>query len=87
MQKFFDHLLFVSTIFFTVYSQLIIRWKASSAGPMPSGFFEIVQYTWTLLLNPWVLTGVVSTFFAGVSWMLTMTKFEITYAFPLVSLN
>jgi multidrug transporter EmrE-like cation transporter len=40
-----------------------------------------------LLVNPGVLSGVAATFFAGVSWMLAMTKFEISYAYPWMSLN
>jgi drug/metabolite transporter (DMT)-like permease len=34
-----------------------------------------------------VVTGIIATFLAGVSWMLAMTRFEISYAFPFVSLN
>jgi drug/metabolite transporter (DMT)-like permease len=38
-------------------------------------------------MRPWVLSGLFSTFLAGIAWMLAMTKFEISYAFPFVSLN
>ena len=87
MQKTYDHLFILATIVFTVYSQMIMRWQVSSAGPLPNGIFEKVTYVWSLLINPWVFTGIMATFFAGVSWMLTMTRFEISYAFPFVSLN
>ena len=76
-----------STVIFTVYSQLIMRWQVSLAGGLPQEFSGKFQYIGSLLLNPWVLSGVVSTFLAGVSWMLAMTKFEVSYAFPFVSLN
>jgi drug/metabolite transporter (DMT)-like permease len=46
-----------------------------------------VHYIVALLLNPWVISGIVATFLAGISWMLAMTKFEISYAYPFVSLN
>ncbi len=77
----------VSTIVFTVYSQLIMRWQVQLAGPLPTPFSGKLSYVAQLLLNPWVLSGVVATFFAGISWMLAMTKFEISYAYPWVSIN
>jgi drug/metabolite transporter (DMT)-like permease len=82
-----DHVYILSTILFTVYSQLVMRWQVSLAGPLPADTAGKAAYIGHLLLNPWVVTGIVSTFFAGVSWMLAMTKFEISYAFPYVSLN
>jgi drug/metabolite transporter (DMT)-like permease len=75
------------TIVFTVYSQLILRWQVSEAGSAPADNLEKINYIFKLLLRPWVITGIVSTFMAGISWMLTMTKYEISYAYPFVSLN
>lgn len=86
-QKIVDHIFIVSTIFFTVYSQLIMRWQVSSAGSLPSDYSDKFKFIFSLLINPWVISGIFSTFLAGVSWMLAMTKFDISYAFPFVSLN
>ena len=82
-----DHAYIFATIFFTVYSQLIMRWQVSQAGALPSDTVEKIYYIWHLLLNPWILTSIVATFLAGVSWMLAMTRFEISYAYPWISLN
>ena len=87
MNRLIDHAFILSTVVFTVYSQLIMRWQVSAAGPLPMHISEKIGYVLNLLLNPWVLSGIVSTFLAGVSWMLAMTKFEISYAYPFVSLN
>lgn len=85
--KISEHLFIILTIIFTVYSQLVMKWQVSLAGALPPTTTGRIDFIVSLLLNPWVITGVVSTFFAGVSWMLAMTKFEISYAFPFVSLN
>ena len=85
--KIYDHVFILMTIFFTVYSQLIMRWQVGNAGNLPTDTPGKISFILALLLNPWVITGVASTFFAGVSWMLAMTRFEISYAFPFVSLN
>ena len=85
--KLYDHIFILMTIVFTVYSQLIMRWQVGNAGNLPADTSGKLSFIFALLLNPWVLTGVASTFLAGVSWMLAMTRFEISYAFPFVSLN
>lgn len=64
-----------------------MRWQVSLAGAPPTDFVGKTNYVVALLLNPWVISGIVATFFSGVSWMLTMTKFEISYAYPFISLN
>lgn len=87
MTKTHDYLYIFLTIAFTVYSQLIMRWQVLAAGPLPSDIEGKLSYVGHLLLNPWVVSGVVATFFGGISWMLAMTKFELSYAFPFVSLN
>jgi drug/metabolite transporter (DMT)-like permease len=87
MTKLIEHSYIIMTVFFTVYSQIIMRWQVAVAGPLPGDLYGKVGYILNIMLSPWVLSGVVATFLAGVSWMLAMTKFEISYAFPFVSLN
>jgi drug/metabolite transporter (DMT)-like permease len=64
-----------------------MRWQVSKAGQLPVELIDKVQYIASLLINPWVMSGILATFAAGVSWMLAMTKFEISYAYPFVSLT
>jgi len=75
------------TILFTVYSQLIIKWKISTAGPIPETITNKAYFIGSLLISLWVVSAVIATFFAGISWMLTMTRFELSYAFPFIGLN
>lgn len=87
MTRLWDHTYIFATILLTVYSQLVMRWQVSAAGEVPSDLHGKVRFIALLLINPWVLTGLVSTFLSGVSWMLAMTRFEIGYAYPFISLN
>ena len=82
-----DHIFIFSTIVCTVYSQLIMRWQVSAAGQLPVDMPSKISFIVNLLINPWVLSGILATFLAGVSWMLAMTKFDLSYAYPFVSLN
>lgn len=87
MSRLSDHSFIVSTIACTVYSQLVMRWQVGEAGELPQDGLGKARFIAQLLMNPWVLSGIVATFLAGVSWMLAMTRFEISYAYPYVSLN
>lgn len=87
MSAIMNHGFILGTVLFTVFSQLVIRWQVSLAGPLPPSLDGKLWYVLTLLFNPWVLTSIFVTFLAGVSWMLAMAKFEISYAYPFVSLS
>lgn len=82
-----DHAYIVSTIIFTVYSQLVMRWQVSQAGELPVDFMGKVGFVGQLFLNPWIFSSITATLLAGISWMLAMSRFEISYAYPWISLN
>ena len=82
-----DHVAILLTIGFTVYSQLIMRWQVTAAGSLPAEVGGKLQFVWVLLLQPWVISAIVASFLAGVSWMLVMSRFELSYAFPFMGLN
>jgi len=75
------------TILFTVYGQMVLKWQVGLAGPLPGGSVEKVTFLLWLLLNPWVLSGFCAAFLASLAWMAAMTKFQLSYAYPFMSLN
>jgi drug/metabolite transporter (DMT)-like permease len=86
MNRALDHLYIFAMVFLTAYSQVVMRWQVGHAGNLPVGLPGKIQFVIGLLLNPWVISGIIATFFAGVSWMLALTKFQISYAYPFTSL-
>jgi multidrug transporter EmrE-like cation transporter len=80
------YLYIFGTIFFTVYGQLILKWQVSQAGLFPADTPGKIWFILRLLLNPWVMSGIVGAFLAFLSWMAAMTKFELSYAYPFMSL-
>jgi multidrug transporter EmrE-like cation transporter len=82
-----DHIYIFATLFFSLYSQLIIRWQVSSAGELPNDFIGKFYFLLSLLFNPWIFSAILSTFLSGLSWLLVMSKFEISYAYPWISLS
>jgi len=87
MNRVIDHLYIFLTIIFAVYGQLIIRWQVSLNSGLPPDFQGKLSFICSMLLNPWVITAIVATFCSGISWMLAMARFDISYAFPFMSLN
>ncbi len=74
------------TLFFTVYGQLVLKWQMGGVGPLPSGGFDKLVFLLSQFLNPWILSGFVAAFLASLAWMAAMTRFEIGYAYPFMSL-
>ena len=70
----------------TVYGQVIIKWRVRRAGSLPFDFSSKVFFLTRLLIDPWVISGMLVAFLAGVSWLTAMTKFELSYAYPFMSL-
>ncbi len=77
----------LGTVLFTVCGQIVMKWQVSKAGALPGGFLEKVYFLVGLIRNPWILGGIVAGFLAFLCWMAAMTKFELSYAYPFMSLS
>ena len=75
------------TIVLTVYAQLIIKWQVSLCGPLPEQTIEKIKFLFLLLLNPIIISGFISAFLASLAWMAAMSKFDLTYIYPMTSLS
>lgn len=80
------HACIALTLFFTIYGQLVLKWQMGMAGQLPAGGGEKLVFLLRQLLNPWILSGYVSALLASVAWMAAMTRFELGYAYPFMSL-
>ncbi len=74
------------TLLFTVYGQLILKWRINSLGSMPEDTITKLKFLMQALVDPFILSGFVSAFIASLFWMAAMTKFEITKVYPFMSL-
>lgn len=82
-----DYLYILTTIGFTVYGQLILKWRIEKFGPLPSDTFEKLRFLISLLFDPAIFSGFAAAFLASLAWMAAMTKFELSHAYPFMSLN
>ncbi|EXI69229.1 MAG: Undecaprenyl phosphate-aminoarabinose flippase subunit ArnF [Candidatus Accumulibacter adjunctus] len=89
MQARFDipgHVYIALTLLFTVYGQLVLKWQMGSVGPMPAGTLGKLQFLLLQFLNPWIMSGLASAFLASLAWMAAMTRLDLNYAYPFMSL-
>lgn len=82
-----DYLYILMTILFTVYGQLVLKARVVVAGPLPAPPADKLAFLLALFLDPWVLSGFFSAFLAAICWMAAMTRFELSYAYPFMSLS
>ncbi len=80
------YLYILLTIVFTVYGQLVIKWQIGGAGSLPDAGGEKLKFLLSQFMNPWILTGFGAAFLASLAWMAAMTKFELSFAYPFMSM-
>jgi len=75
------------TILFTVYGQLVIKWRMSIKGALPEAFDDKIVFLVKNLFDFWIITGFVGAFLAALAWMAAMTKLELSHAYPFMSIT
>lgn len=87
MSRPIDYIYIVLTVAFTVYGQLILKWRISKFGLLPSDNIEKIKFLVGLLFDPAIFSGFAAAFLASLAWIAAMTKFELSHAYPFMSLN
>lgn len=75
------------TVFFTVVGQLLIKWQMARVGKLPDPLGEKLFFLLNCFLYPWIVVGFFSAIIASLCWMAAMTKFNLSYAYPFMSLS
>jgi len=78
--------LVILTVLFTAYGQVIAKWRVRQAGFLPADFSQKLIFLTRLLLDPWVISGMMAAFLAGILWLSALTKLDLSYAYPFMSL-
>ncbi|WP_085520534.1 EamA family transporter [Tuberibacillus sp. Marseille-P3662] len=77
----------IGTIVFTVYGQLILKWRMNQTEGLPEDLWDKFLFLFKLVFDPFVFSGLAAAFVAALFWMAAMTKFAISYAYPFMSLS
>ncbi len=88
MQFILNHFYLFLAISFGIASQLIIKWQMSAFNFNDyETMYDKFIFAFSMLLNPYIMISLVLTLLAGVTWMIAMTKFDISYAYPFTTLG
>lgn len=74
-------------ILFTVYGQLVLKWRMNLKGELPAELGDKLFFMAKLFIDPWLISGFAAAFVASLFWMAAMTKFELSFAYPFMSLS
>ena len=77
----------IVTILFTVLGQILIKWQTMHAGSLPIGWPERLVFFLHLVLNPWIIVGLLSAVVAACAWIMAMTRLPLNVAYPFVSVT
>jgi multidrug transporter EmrE-like cation transporter len=75
------------TVIFTVIGQIMLKWRMDKLGALPSELFNKILFLAKAFMDPFIIISLGSAFIASVFWMAAMTKFDISYAYPFMSLS
>lgn len=81
-----EHLYIFGTIIFTVYGQLILKWRISVYGSLPDQLLDKLFFLIRALCDPFIISGFAAASIAALCWMAAMTKFDLSYAYPFMSI-
>lgn len=88
MQFILNHIYIFLTIIFAVSSQLIIKWQMKNISLEDTiSMYDKFLFAFGMLLNPYILLSIILTLLSGLSWIITMSKFDISYAYPFTALG
>jgi len=87
MKLILDYSYIALTIAFTVYGQLILKWRMNDLGELPQGCLKKITFLVYLVFDPWIFSGFFAAFLASLAWMAAMTRFDLSHAYPFMSLN
>ena len=72
-------------IAFTVYGQLILKWRLPHLGEVPVPAGAKLGFLLKSLLDPFIFSGYASAFIASFFWLLALSKLELSHAYPFMS--
>ncbi|MDR2423217.1 MAG: EamA family transporter [Prevotellaceae bacterium] len=83
------YLYIAGTLLFTIYGQIILKWRIVQLGwtMIDGSLLDKIKCYLSLFFDPYILSGFVAAIVASVCWIMAMTKFEITTAYPFMSLS
>ena len=73
------------TVVFTVYGQLILKWRIAKYGQLPDSLPDKMVFLFKAIIDPYIFSGLFAAFVASLFWISVVTKFDVSYAYPFIT--
>lgn len=75
------------TVIATVFGQISVKIGSKTFNPpAPNSLKNFILYIWEMVTNPFIFAGLALAFLASMSWIFTLKKFDLSHAYPFMSL-
>ncbi|MEM9105066.1 MAG: EamA family transporter [Pseudomonadota bacterium] len=75
------------TVVLSTYGQVVLKWQMSKVAALPEGSLDKALFLTKLIFQPWIFSSFLAAFLASLAWMAALTKFELSFAYPFMSLS
>src|SRR5690349_9837213 len=76
----------ILTILLTAYGQLMLKWRMNALGVLPEDLYSKFIFLIKAIFDPYIFSSFVAAFIASLTWMAALSKFELSFAYPFMSL-
>ena len=87
MVKFYNFLPIIFVIVSTVTSQIILKWRVDNLIKKSEDASSQIQIILKNIFDPYILLCFSLAFVAAISWIFTLTRFNLSSAYPYMALN
>jgi len=85
--KIFDLLAILVSVSLAVVGQLLLKIGMLRMGRFPLNISTIVQQYTRVLLNPFIIAGIIGFALSMLVWLYVLSRLELSVAYPFVALN
>ena len=85
--RWIDYVYIGATIALTVYGQIVLKWRMDQVGPLRQGFGPALRQLMLLVFDPVIASSFLAAFLASLTWMAALSRFELSLAYPFMSLS
>ena len=82
MEKISPHIYILFTILAATISSLLVKWQINQINNSYEGAFNLFDFFLKLIQNPWIIFAIILQIFGILSWIIALSKFELSNAYP-----
>lgn len=81
------YLYILFTVLLTVYGQIVLKWRLNQLEDLPEIFIDKLLFLIKWVFDPYIFSSFFSAFLASLTWMAALKEFELSKAYPFMSLS